>query len=152
MEAYRDIRSPILRWNLLHSKTDEPYISSIHLHLPQDAPLPTLLVAGLALHRIEDSSYLVLFHVDSGATCIFTTQSHELHCPMPSTATCGTALAGARSNIDATGTLALDFITNDKTLIPVELVHAVQITSFQRRSLSIHALKDLGFEARHAMY
>ena len=37
-------------------------------------------------------------------------------------------------------------------MIPVELVQAVQITSFQRRSLSIHALKDLGFEARHAMY
>ena len=37
-------------------------------------------------------------------------------------------------------------------MIPVELVQAVQITSFQRCPLSIHALKDLGFEARHAMY
>jgi hypothetical protein len=71
---------------------------------------------------------------------------------MPSTATCGTASAGARSNIHATGTLALDFITNDKTLIPVELVHAVHITTFQCGSFSIHALKDLGVEARHAMY
>jgi hypothetical protein len=137
MEAYCDIQSPILRWNLLHSKTDEPQISSIGL-LPQDAPLPALLVAGLAPHRNDDSSYFALFHVDSGATCIVTNQAHELHCPMPSTATCSIALAGARSDIDATGTLALDFITTDKTLIPVELVHAVQITSFQRRSQRPH--------------
>jgi hypothetical protein len=39
MEAYRDIRLPILCWNLLHSKTDKPQISSIDLPLPQDAPL-----------------------------------------------------------------------------------------------------------------
>jgi hypothetical protein len=102
--------------------------------------------------RTVDSSYLALFHVDSGATCIITNQAHELHYLMLPTATCGTASAGARSVIDATGTLALDFITNDKTLIAVKRVHAVQITSFQRRSLSIHALKDLGFEARHVMY
>jgi hypothetical protein len=56
MEAYREIRLPILCWNLLHSKTDEPQISSVDLPLPQDAPLPTLLVAGLTLHRIDDST------------------------------------------------------------------------------------------------
>jgi hypothetical protein len=152
MEAYRDIRSPILCWNLLHSQTNEAQISSIDLPLPKDAPLPALLVAGLAPHRVDDSSYFALFHVDSGATCIVTNQTHELHCPMPFTATCGTASAGARSEIDANGTLALAFITTRKTMIPVELVQAVQITRFQRRSLRIHALKDLGFEARHAMY
>jgi hypothetical protein len=105
MEVYCGTCSPILCLNLLHSKEDnEPQISGIDFPLPQDASIPAHIIPSLVPHKDDESSYLVLFHVGSGVTCLVTNKSPELHCPTLSTATSGsTASAGARSNIDALG-------------------------------------------------
>jgi hypothetical protein len=44
----------------------------------------------------------------------------------------------------------LDFITGKGQPIPLEFPQANEIRQFQRRSLSCHALKDLGYEVQDA--
>jgi hypothetical protein len=85
------------------------------------------------------------FHVDTGATCIITDQAAELHCPIPTQATCGTAAKGPCTTINAMFCLVWDFITDTGAMIPLEFPQATKIQQFQCCSLSCHALsKDLG--------
>jgi hypothetical protein len=71
-------------------------------------------------------------------------QVAELHCPIPTQATCGTAAKGPRTTINAMGWLVLDMVTDKGVTLPFEFPKATEIQQFQRRSLSCHALKDLG--------
>jgi hypothetical protein len=65
-----------------------------NIALPIDGPpLPDAFVASL--HDNTDGSIKTpYFHVDTGATCVVTDQTAELHCPIPTKATCGTAAKG----------------------------------------------------------
>jgi hypothetical protein len=120
------------------------------IDLPQDGPpLPENLVASIK----ADSTHAykaAYFHVDTGATCLVTDHACELHCPVPTHATCGTAAKGPRTTINVMGCLVLDFISDKGHHIPLEFPQATEIQQFQRRSLSCHALKDLGYEVQHA--
>jgi hypothetical protein len=121
--------------------------------LPTDGPpLPDALVAGIHDHHSQDDAIkTAYFHVDTGATCVVTDQVAELHCPIPTQATCGTAAKGPRTTINAMGWLVLDLVTDQGVTIPFEFPKATEIQQFQRRSLSCHALKDLGYEVQHAL-
>jgi hypothetical protein len=125
-------------------------LNGTNLTLPVDAPpLPTDFVSS-----IDDDARLsyktAYFHVHTGATCLVTDQAAELHCPVPTTATCGTAAKGTRTCINAMGCLVLDFVTDQGHLIPLEFPQATEILQFQRRSLSCHAFKDIGYEVQHS--
>jgi hypothetical protein len=62
--------------------------------LPQDGPpLPEAFVGSLN-DDTATSFKTAYFHVDTGATCIVTDQTAELHCPVPNRAMCGTAAKG----------------------------------------------------------
>jgi hypothetical protein len=121
------------------------------IELPHDGPsLPDELVASLTEHS-DDITKTAYFHVDTGATCVVTDQISELHCPFPTHATCGTAAKGPRTTINAMGWLVLDFVTDKGIAIPVEFPNATEIRQFQHRSLSCHALKDMGYDVQHAL-
>ena len=65
---------------------------------------------------------------------------------------CGTALTGSKTTIDALGTWMIDFVgSTDKQDLPMALCGTTQITDFQRRSISLHALKELGFDCSHVL-
>jgi hypothetical protein len=162
VEAYR---SPFICHHLKH-KESRPFIGAIDfdpdlcasflgpegtmIDIPQDGPpLPEDFVGSIVTD--PTTSYkTAYFHVDTGATCIVTDQQAELHCPVRTQATCGTAAKGPRTLINAMGCLVLDFVSDNGHVIPLEFPQAMEIQKFQRRSLSCHALKDLGFEVQHA--
>jgi hypothetical protein len=123
----------------------------VAMELPHDGPeLPDAFIA--AIHDRPDAAIkTAYFHVDTGATCVVTDHASELHCPIPTQATCGTAAKGPRTTINAMGWLVLDFVTDKGIKIPLEFPNATEITQFQRRSISCHALKDLGYEVQHAL-
>jgi hypothetical protein len=76
----------------------------------------------------------------------------ELHCPIPTLATCGTAAKGPHTIINAAiGWLVLDFITDTGTTLPIEFPQATEMQQFKRRLLSCHALQDLGYRVQHAL-
>jgi hypothetical protein len=119
--------------------------------LPNDGPpLPDEFIASLTAQN-DDVIKTAYFHVDTGATCVVTDHMSELHCPVPTQATCGTAAKGPRTIINAMGWLVLDFITDQGLTIPMEFPNATEIRQFQRRSLSCHALKDMGYEVQHSL-
>jgi hypothetical protein len=120
------------------------------IDIPQDGPpLPEDFVGSIVTD--PTTSYkTAYFHVDTGATCIVTDQQAELHCPVPTQATCGTAAKGPRTLINAMGCLVLNFVSNNGHVIPLEFLQATEIQQVQQRSLSCHALKDLGYEVQHA--
>jgi hypothetical protein len=49
------------------------------------------------------------------------------------------------------GWLALDFITDKGTTLPIEFPQATKIQQFKRRSLLCHTLQDLGYKVQHAL-
>jgi hypothetical protein len=49
------------------------------------------------------------------------------------------------------GWLVLNFITDQGLSLPMEFPNATEIRQFQRRSLSCHALKDMGYDMQHAL-
>jgi hypothetical protein len=122
------------------------------IDLPPDGPpLPDHIVAHLNPCNTDQATKTAYFHVDTGATCVVTDQAAELHCPIPTQATCGTAAKGPRTTINAMGCLVMDFLTDQGTAIPLEFPQATEIQQFQRRSLSCHALQDQGYEVQHAL-
>jgi hypothetical protein len=162
LEAYR---SPFIRHHLKNKET-RSFVGAIDfdpdlcgsflgpegtmIDLPQDGPpLPEAFLRSIVTD--PTTSYkTAYFHVDTGATCIVIDQTAELHCPVPTRATCGTAAKGPRTTINAMGCLVLDFVSDNGHMIPLEFPHATEIQQFQQRSLSCHALKDLGYEVQHA--
>jgi hypothetical protein len=120
--------------------------------LPHDGPpLPDEFVLSL-MDQSDDVIKTAYFHADTGATCVGTHQMSELHCPVPTQATCGTAAKGPRTIINAMlGWLVLDFITNQGLALPMEFPNATEIRQFQQRSLSCRALKDMGYDIQHAL-
>jgi hypothetical protein len=47
------------------------------------------------------------------------------------------------------GTLIFDLVGRHKCLLPIEAPGTCEITAFGRRSLSLHALKNLGYSCGH---
>jgi hypothetical protein len=94
----------------------------------------------------------VVAHVNTGATVMVSNVHGEIHGAIPTTAHCGTAMTGSRATIDALGTWMVDLVgsVNGKGL-PLALRGTTQITDFQQRSLSLHALKELGFDCAHIL-
>jgi hypothetical protein len=122
------------------------------LSLPSDGPpLPTALIASLDDIPSDGASKTAFFHVDTGATCVVTAHADEVHCPIPTNATCGAAAKGPRATINAIGWLVLDFITDKGTTLHIEFPQATEIQQFKRRSLSCHVLQDLGYKVQHAL-
>jgi hypothetical protein len=122
------------------------------ISLPTDGPpLPDHFIASINDFAVYEATKTVYFHVDTGATCVITDQAAELHCPIPTQATCGTAAKGPCTTISAMGWLVMVFITDKGTAIPLELPQATEIQQFQPHSLSCHALQDLGYEVQHAL-
>jgi hypothetical protein len=120
--------------------------------LPSDGPpLPDAFVLGSMDDNRDGTVTTAYFHVDTGATCVLTDQTAELHCPVPTQATCGTAAKGPCTIINAMGWLMIDFITTTGIRIPLELPNATEIQQFQRHSLSCHALQDLGYDVQHSL-
>jgi hypothetical protein len=159
-DALQPYRSPHIR-HLLTSRG--AHVSAIDLpsflgpdgtliSLPTDGPpLPDHFIAHIDDSPIDAATKTAYFHVDTGATCVVTDHAAELHCPISTQATCGTAAKGPRTTINAMGWLVMDFHTDQGTAIPLEFPQATEIQQFQRRSLSCHALQDLGYEVQHAL-
>jgi hypothetical protein len=103
-----------------------PTVSNISEHplfqLPLDGSLPDEIVSRVdASISTKPMAVINAFlHVDTGATCFVTNNQHELHCPVPTQATCGTAQSGPRTTINALDTLILDLVTSDGLTIPIE--------------------------------
>jgi hypothetical protein len=106
-----------------------------------------------SLHDIPSNgaSKTAFFHINTGATCVVTAHADELHCPIPTNATCGTVAKGPRATINAFGLLVLDFITDKGTTLLIEFPQATKIQQFKRCSLWCHALQDLGYKVQHAL-
>jgi hypothetical protein len=94
----------------------------------------------------------VIAHVDTGATVMVSNVQGEIHGAMPMKAHCRTAMTGSWATIDATGTWMINLVgsTNGEDL-SLALRGTTQITDFQRRSFSLHALKELGFSCAHVL-
>jgi hypothetical protein len=119
--------------------------------LKDGPPLPAHFIAHIDDSLLNDAQKTAYFHVDTGATCVVTDQSAELHFPITTQAMCGTAAKGPRTTINAMGWLVMDFITDTSLAIPMEFPQATEIQQFQCHSLSCHALQDLGYEVQHAL-
>jgi hypothetical protein len=103
---------------------------------------------AISLHSrgaLKHANY-VWFHLDTGATCTVSHCSGEAHCPTPTSVKCGTAANGPSHVIESLGYLIGDFETSNSTMIPFKIPDHATIPSFKRRSMSLHALKDIGFD------
>jgi hypothetical protein len=115
---------------LLDGLYDEHMVSRVAIDLPKR-------------NAIKWSDY-VWFHLDTGATCTVSHCSGESHCPTPTTIKCGTAADGPSHVVESMGYLIGDFETSQSTMVPFEIPDHATIPSFKRRSMSLHALKDVG--------
>ena len=110
--------------------------------------LPNLPDDGPSVLFVSRQNHLdtVIAHVDTGATVMVSNVNGEIHGVIPTTAHCGTAMIGStKVNIDALGTWMIDLVGSiEGKDLPLSLRGTTQITGFQRRSLSLHALKELG--------
>jgi hypothetical protein len=97
--------------------------------------------------EIERSDY-VWFHLDTGATCTVSYCPGESHCPTPTTIKCGTAAEGPSHVVESLKYLIGDFETSQSTMVLSD--HAT-IPSFKRHSMSLYALKDVGFDVTHLL-
>jgi hypothetical protein len=98
---------------------------------------------------IKCSDY-VWFHLDTGATCTVSHCPGESHCPTPTTVKCGTEVEGPSHVVESLGYLIGDFETSQSTMVPFEIPDHPTIPLFKRRSMSLHALKDVGFDVTHS--
>ncbi len=93
-----------------------------------------------------------LMHVDTGANGNVTCVSNELHNVVSSYVVCQTAKIGDNDQVGYLGTLLPCFISADRTLeLEMSLPNTVELPHYRQRSLSIHALKQLGYEADHRL-
>ena len=144
---------------ILHHLSTSPHVSAVDImplvlqnaldpliaNLPDDGPEVSFVSR---VNRLDT----VLAHVDTGATVMVTNIHGEIHGAVPTSAHCGTALTGSKTTIDALGTWMIDFVgSTDKQDLPMALCGTTQITDFQRRSISLHALKELGFDCSHVL-
>ena len=151
LEAYR---SPWLV-NILKTQTS-PTVSNIEtspFQLPLDGSLPDEIISQVDACSSSTPMAVIhaFLHVDTGATCFVTNHKHELHCPVPTQVTCGTAQSGPHTTINALGTLILDLVTSDGLTIPIEAHQTPEIQEFHRRSMSVHALQELGYDVEHSL-
>jgi hypothetical protein len=124
-------------------------IAASLFHLPPDDALPAKLVASIDHSFPQDLTPIIhaFLHVATGATCFVTNQHNELHCPVPTSSTCGTAQSGPRTVINTLGTLVLDLVTSDGMTIPIEAHQTPEI----RQSMSAHALQEFGYDVEHSL-
>jgi hypothetical protein len=94
----------------------------------------------------------VAAHVNTSATVMVSNVQGEIHGAIPTMAHCGTAMTGSKSSIDALGAWMVDLVgsENGKDL-PLVLQGTTQITGFQQQSMSLHALKEAGFNCSHVL-
>jgi hypothetical protein len=129
---------PAINDELLDSLYHEMAVSRVALTLPSRGTL-------------KHANY-VWFHLDTGATCTVSHCSGEAHCPTrPTSVKCGTAADGPSHVVESLGYLIGDFETSNSTMIPFEIPDHATIPSFKRRSMSLHALKDIGFDVTHSL-
>jgi hypothetical protein len=101
--------------------------------------------------RIKHADY-IWFHLNTGATCTVSHCSGESHCPTPTSVKCGTAANGPSHHVvESLGYLIGDFETSNSKMIPFEIPDHATIPSFKRRPISLHALKDIGFDVTHLL-
>jgi hypothetical protein len=135
---------------VMHHLAKTPTVSAIANHatkinLPEDGPEVHFVSR---LHRTDT----VVTHVDTGATVMVSNVHGEIHGAIPTTSHCGTAMTGSRATIDALGTWMIDLVGSTKGIdLPLALRGTTQITEFQRRSLSLHALKEVGIDCAHVL-
>jgi hypothetical protein len=129
---------PAINDELLDSLYHEMVVSHVAISLPSRGTL-------------KHANY-VCFHLDTGATCTVSHCSGEAHCPTPTSVKCGTGAAdGPLHVVESLGYLIGDFETSNSTMIPFEIPDHATIPSFKRRSMSLHALKDIGFDVTHSL-
>jgi hypothetical protein len=76
----------------------------------------------------------------------------EIHGAIPTTSHCRTAMTGSQASIDAIGTWMVELVgSTDNQDLPLALHGTTQITTLQRRSMSLHSLKDLGIDCVHQL-
>jgi hypothetical protein len=100
--------------------------------------------------EIKSTDY-VWFHLDTDATCTVSHGSGESHCPTPTSVKCGTATDGPSHVVKSLGYLIGDFETSESTMIPFEIPDHAMIPSFKRRLMSLHVLKNVGFDVTHSL-
>jgi hypothetical protein len=100
--------------------------------------------------QLKHADY-VWFHLDTGATCTVSHCSGESHCPTPTTVKCETAADSPSHIVESLGYFIGDFETSNSKMIPFEIPDHATIPSFKRRSMSLHALKDIGFDVTHSL-
>jgi hypothetical protein len=128
---------PAIDDDLLDSLYHDHVVSRVSVALPQ-------------CKEIKSTDY-VWFHLDTGATCTVSHCSGESHSPTPTSVKCGTAADGPSDVTESLGYLIGDFETSQSTMIPFEIPDHATIPSFKRRSMSLHALKDIGFDMKHSL-
>jgi hypothetical protein len=144
-----------------HHLANSPNVSAIP-SLPQplvQMPEEATFIANLPTGSPEvcfvswvNRTDTVAAHVDTGATVIVSNVQGEIHGAVPTTAYCGTALTGSKTTIDALGTWMVDLVGSDNGKdLPLALRGKAQNTGFQCRSMSLHALKEAGFDCSHVM-
>jgi hypothetical protein len=131
-----------------------PLCTEIQHSAPSSLPHATSTSITAALEYaalLQDGE--TLMHVDTGANGNVTCVSNELHNVVSSNVVCQTAKIGDNDQVGYIGTLLLPcLISADRTLeLEMSLPNTVELPHYRRRSLSIHALKRLGYEADHRL-
>ena len=88
-------------------------------------------------------------HVDTGATVVFTNRPNELNDAIPTNFQCGTAADDGNTPVTNLGS----FCFQDKDIkgrnIKFGFSNCLEVTKFKRRSLSVHVLRAMGYDAGH---
>ena len=123
--------------------------------VPLEAPSPPATDLLSSEHRTSAEpdhaarAGFAWWHVDTGATDVCTNRLMDLLAPIPTNQPCGTAATGATGTIEALGGMTLSGTTVDGLDWMVAFPQVLGVPGFQRRSLSLHALRALGYQAYH---
>jgi hypothetical protein len=151
MIVFPNVSSIIKEHPALVLPTDGPVIDDALLDGLYDAHMVSKISMALPKRNEIKRSDYVWFHLDTGATCTVSHCSGESHCPTPTPIKCGTAADGPSHVVESLGYLIGDFETSQSTMVPFEIPDHATIPSFKRRSMSLHALKDVGFDVTHSL-
>lgn len=98
------------------------------------------------MNETKEQEYI---HVDSGATVVCTNNPNELGQCIPTSFKCGTAANNEGSDVKGLGTFGFIAQTNVGKRIKFTFSNELGIPDFKRISLSIHVLRDMGYDVGH---
>lgn len=135
-----DVNTPDSDDDEINPRPNKEALPSAPTPLPLDGANPT----------IAPPPGCIWMHVDTGATAFCSPFLEDLIATVPTTIKMGTAATSGATTIDAIGSCTLSMDTDGKKQFSIVCPQIYGVSSFhQRRSLSLHAVRRLGFRCCH---